>query len=121
LIALPREHPLRSRTLDLLLSWSISIEDRENLDEEERVLIMQLSPLYRERLEQQLEEGRQEGQQIERRTTVETLLRVRFGSLDAQLSNIIEPIVQLPSEDYALLLLQLSNLSREDLLVRFQD
>jgi hypothetical protein len=129
LVALPKDNRLRTRTLDLLLSWSISIEGRQDLDEEDRALIMQLSPLYQERLEQQLEEGQrigrqqgqQEGMQAERRTTIENLLRVRYGSLDTQLSSMIEPILQLSTEDYTLLLLQLSNLSREDLLSRFQN
>ena len=40
LAALPRENALRARALDLLFSWSISIEGREDLDEEDRALIM---------------------------------------------------------------------------------
>jgi hypothetical protein len=47
------------------------------------------------------------------------LLKVRFGFLDEELSGIVEPMLQLPLNDYSSLLLQLSSLSREDLLARF--
>ncbi len=76
-----------------------------------RNLVMQLSPIY----EQRLAEATQQGQRI----VVENLLRVRFGTLDNELQAIIEPIFALPPEEFGSLLLQLSNLSREDLLARF--
>lgn len=128
LVALPRENSLRNCTLELLANWRINIESTGNLDEEDRALIMQLLPAYVQWREETLREGRQEGMQAgmqvgvqtERRTTLESLLRLRFGSLDDQLSAIIEPLVQLSTEDYARLLLQLSNLSREELLARFE-
>jgi hypothetical protein len=41
---------------------------------------------------------------------VENLLKARFGELDEQLVGIIEPILQLPPQEYAALLLQLSSL-----------
>jgi hypothetical protein len=47
---------------------------------------------------------------------METMLRVRFGSLDETLSGVIESLLQLPMEDAARFLLQLS---REELLARF--
>ncbi|MEO1433081.1 MAG: hypothetical protein AAFV71_29250 [Cyanobacteria bacterium J06633_8] len=56
----------------------------------------------------------QEGQ----RQVVENLLKARFGELDEQLAEIIEPMLQLPPQEYASLLLQLP---REELLERFGD
>lgn len=53
---------------------------------------------------------------VERRATIENLLRVRFGGLDDALSAIIEPMLELPPEEFTFLLLQLS---REELLARF--
>jgi len=47
---------------------------------------------------------------------VENLLKARFGELDEQLMGIIEPMLQLPPQEYASLLLQLP---REELLKRF--
>ncbi|HBY78154.1 MAG TPA: hypothetical protein DEG47_14385, partial [Cyanobacteria bacterium UBA11148] len=46
LLALPKEHPLRSNTLELIYSWRITLENKENLDEDERELIMNLSEAY---------------------------------------------------------------------------
>ena len=72
-------------------------------------MIMNLSQAYLEWREATL-------QQDERREVVENLLRVRFGSLDADLERVIEPLLQLPPQEYSRLLLQLS---REELLRRF--
>ncbi|HBY79556.1 MAG TPA: hypothetical protein DEG47_21740, partial [Cyanobacteria bacterium UBA11148] len=42
LLALPREHPLRSNTLELIYSWRITLDMKDNLDEDERELMMNL-------------------------------------------------------------------------------
>ncbi|MEC4893657.1 MAG: hypothetical protein SAL07_14785, partial [Oscillatoria sp. PMC 1051.18] len=63
------------------------------------------------------EEGREEGREEGQRLMVENLLEGRFGSLDEQLSQIIEPMMQLPPRERIQLLL---NLSREELLTRFR-
>ncbi|WP_407884265.1 hypothetical protein [Scytonema sp. NUACC26] len=51
---------------------------------------------------------------------MKNLLLARFGKLDSELMTIIQPILNLPATEYALLLLQFSSLSREDLLARFE-
>lgn len=56
--------------------------------------------------------------QRERRATIENLLKVRFGSLDEQLSVIVPILLEMTAEEYTPLLLQLS---REELIARFQD
>jgi hypothetical protein len=59
-------------------------------------------------------------QQTERRgmqQVIENLLKVRFGELDEQLAGIIPSLLELPTEEYTRLLLQLS---REELLARFE-
>ena len=63
------------------------------------------------------EETFREGVQAERRATIENLLRVRFGSLDDELSAIITQLLELPPEEFTRLLLQSS---REELLNRFE-
>ncbi len=73
---------------------------------------MRLSPLYEQRLEEATQQGIQQGQRV----VVENLLRARFGSLDDQLEAIIEPVLELPPEEFTRELLQLS---REELLARF--
>ena len=109
-------------------------------EEEDRELIMRLSPLYlqdreqaiQEGIEQGIEQGRQQGIQQGRqegieqgrqqgiqqgeRLVLENLLVARFGSLDDELTAIIEPILELPPAEFMPMLLQLS---REELLARF--
>ncbi|WP_041555290.1 hypothetical protein [Nostoc sp. PCC 7524] len=131
--ALPPEHPLRSKAIDLLLSLKATLEVNQNIDEEDRDLIMRLSPIYeqrlaeakqegiqeglREGLQEGLREGIQEGINAERRKVIENLLQVRFGTLDAELREIIEPLLALSPEEFTPLLLQMS---REALLDRFR-
>jgi hypothetical protein len=88
------------------------LEVNQDLELEDRELIMELSPLYQERLNAAVEQGMQQGQRL----VVENLLRVRFGGLDEELMTIVEPLLVLPPEEFTYLLLQLS---REELLARF--
>ncbi|MBD2609662.1 hypothetical protein H6G81_35570, partial [Scytonema hofmannii FACHB-248] len=103
---------LRRNIQELITSWRIIVINQENITEEEQEVIMNLSQAYLEWREATL----QQGQQDERRQVVENLLSVRFGSLDADLQRVIEPLLQLPPQEYSRLLLELS---REELLRRF--
>nr|MDZ8020721.1 hypothetical protein [Nostoc sp. SerVER01] len=118
--ALPQNNPLRSKAIDLLLSLKTTLEVNQNIDDEDRDLIMRLSPIYEQQLaqakQQGIQEGIQEGIRAERRNVIENLLQVRFGSLDAELKRIIEPLLAFSPEEFTPLLLQLS---REELLNRF--
>jgi hypothetical protein len=76
-----------------------------------------LSPLYTQKLAEATDQGVQQGQRV----VVEKLLKARFGELDEQLSRIIEPLLSLTPEDLTSLLLQLPQLSREELLTRFAE
>ncbi|MEH2234930.1 hypothetical protein [Nostoc sp.] len=122
--ALPQNNPLRSKAIDLLLNLKITLEFNQNIDEEDRDLIMRLSPIYEQKLaevkqegiQEGIQEGVQEGIQAERRNVIENLLRVRFGSLDAELRVITEALLALSPEEFTPLLVQLS---REELLDRF--
>ncbi len=70
---------------------------------------MGLSPIYLQRLA----DARQEGQ----RTVIENLLQARFGTLDDELKEIVQPLLGLTPEEFSPLLIQLS---REELLSRFR-
>ncbi|MDB9313072.1 hypothetical protein PN462_08160 [Spirulina sp. CS-785/01] len=129
--AMSPNHPHRENTLELVYNLLAQLQMRrsenEPLDTEEEELIMQLSPVYLQRLEeatqkgveqgieQGIEQGRQAIQQ-ERRATAERLLQMRFNSIDPQMRNIIDSVITLPSQEFIPLLLQLS---REELLNRF--
>ncbi|WP_414565618.1 MULTISPECIES: hypothetical protein [unclassified Anabaena] len=112
LLSLPQNNPLRRDIQELITSWRITVINQENLTEDDQEVIMNLSQAYLEWREATL----QEGQKDERRQVVENLLRVRFGSLDEELEQVIEPLLQLPPQEYSRFLLELS---REELLTRF--
>ena len=96
------------------------IKQNQDLEEDDRELIMQLSQIYQQRLQLATELGKQEGlvqgRQNERLSMVTYLLRSRFGELDQELLAIIEPLMGLSPEEFTPLLLQLSRL---ELLARF--
>jgi hypothetical protein len=122
-IGFDEDDPRRSTILQLLATWKISIEASNLVQQEDKEFIMTLSQAYLE-WEQKtkrsgIEEGMQQGMQQGQRQVVENLLKARFGELDEQLAGIIEPMLQLPPQEYASLLLQLPNLQREELLRRF--
>lgn len=122
--ALPPNHPLRANALLLLVNLQATIQASQNIDREDEELVMELSPLLLQWREEALHEGEergfqqglQRGSRIERRTIIENFLRARFGDLDRELSGIVQPLLELPPEEFTVLLLQLS---REELLTRF--
>jgi hypothetical protein len=105
--------------LEILASWRKNIEVKDNVNDEDRELIMNLSPAYLKQREEWRQEGLQEGTLEGQRLMVASLLQGRFGSLDEELSGFITPIMEIPLMERTELLLNLSNLSREDLLARF--
>jgi hypothetical protein len=132
--ALPTGNPLRSKALNVLSSLRITLELKEDIDEEDRGLIMRLSPIYLQRLAEAEQKGEQKGRDEttvlyeqrlaeveqtrlrERQAVIENLLRARFGFLDESLRGVIEALLILPPEEFTPLLLELS---REELLTRF--
>ena len=80
---------------------------------------MRLSPLLTKKLQDAEDFGEQRGKRMERLTMIENFFRARFGSLDEELSTIIEPMLLLSYEELTQILMQLSTISREELLSRF--
>jgi hypothetical protein len=125
---------------DLIAILSARQQQQQDIDQDDRELIMKLSQIYQEQLEeikkQERQEGRQEGElvgrqegrqegellgidrgvQRERRAMVESILEVRFGKVDAELATIIDQVIAMSREEFTPLLLQLS---REELLAKF--
>jgi predicted HTH domain antitoxin len=60
---LPNGHPYRQNTLELLGNLKVTLEARTNIQPEDRDLIMQLSPLYLEKIQAAKHEGEQQKQQ----------------------------------------------------------
>ena len=117
--ALPQDSPHRSATLQLLLNLRKHIEVRQEqkLNAEDKELIMRLAPLF----DQELERNAREAKQQEKRLIIENLLRFRFGELDEALQRVVEQILVWQPEELNALILQLSQLSREELVARFPE
>jgi hypothetical protein len=113
LLALPESNQLRQNTLKLITNLRVIIvQQQETLTEDEQELIMNLSQAYQQWEETTKLEGVQQGQ----RQVVENLLRFRFGSVDEELSRVVDSLLQLTPEEFTPLCLELS---REELLARF--
>ncbi|MTJ10176.1 hypothetical protein [Anabaena sp. UHCC 0204] len=110
LLALPQENPLRHNILELVFSWRVSLQTQDILTEDDQELIMKLTAAYQEARAEAVQEGQ--------RVVLESLLKVRFGNLDDELSTIINNLLNFPPEEYTRLCLQLS---REELLARFNN
>ncbi|BAY78149.1 hypothetical protein NIES25_46200 [Nostoc linckia NIES-25] len=118
LLALPENNLLRENALKLITNWRIVIVQQQSLTDEDRELIMNLSQAYQQWEQTTVQQGVQQGVQQERRQLMENLLKLRFGSVDEELARVIDSCLQLPADEFARFLLELPNLSREDLLER---
>jgi hypothetical protein len=99
LVALPTTHPFQRVTLELLYSLQQNLRINQNIETEDRELVMRLAPLYQEDRERARQEGVQQGlqqglQQGEQQLIVRQLNR-RLGNID---SSLIEQIQQLSIE-----------------------
>jgi hypothetical protein len=72
---LPKGHPYRQNTIELLGNLKITLEARTNIQPEDRDLIMQLSPLYLEQIQAAEQKGKQEGKQEDRQEIALRMLR----------------------------------------------
>ncbi|MBD2269703.1 hypothetical protein H6F62_13260 [Anabaena sp. FACHB-1391] len=118
LTELPENNPFRENLLEILADWRKNLELRDNLSREEEEVIMNLSPAYLQQIEDWKQEGKLEGKLEAELYLITSLLEGRFGSLDAELSGVVEKIANIPISERTQLLLALGNLSREELLQR---
>ena len=116
LVDLSPENLLINLALEQVSLWRINLETKQDVTSEERELIMNLSPAYLKWREDVRQEGRQEGRQEERKLVLESLLKARFGELDQGLLEVVETLLKLSADEYAKTLIQLLNLSREEIL-----
>jgi len=105
---------------NLIAVLSARQRQEHDIDQDDQELIMKLSQMYQQQLEeikkQERQEGLDRGIERERRAMIESILQVRFGEVDSQLATIINPLIAMNREEFTPLLLQLS---REELLARF--
>ena len=89
LAALPLSDSYRGDALDLFLSLRLELEAKQTIDLEEQELIMQLSPLYLEKIQAAKQEGEiigeERGRQAGESELVIRLLNRRVGGLSSEL------------------------------------
>ncbi|WDD36734.1 Rpn family recombination-promoting nuclease/putative transposase (plasmid) [Nostoc sp. UHCC 0926] len=110
-----RLDPARMQLISGFVDTYLQLDDTEKQVFQAVISTMGLNE--REEVMQIVTSWQQEGVEIERRETISTLLKVRFGNLDSELEAIIPQLMQLSREEYLGLLLQAD---REELLSRFQ-
>lgn len=97
--ALPLDYPYQKATLELVYNLRENLRVNQELEADDRELIMRLEPLYQRDRERAKEEGRQEGRQEGREQGEQDLilrqLNRRIGKIDASL---IEQITSLSIE-----------------------
>jgi hypothetical protein len=91
-LALPKDDPLRNLALELIASWKIRTEKLEDLSQEDRELIMNVSSAYAEWKEQTLQEGELRGELRGQRGILLKQMTRKFGSLSAQVVSQIQVI-----------------------------
>ncbi|OCQ99536.1 hypothetical protein BCD64_10805 [Nostoc sp. MBR 210] len=83
--ALPLDHPYQQATLELVYNLRQNLRLNQELEADDRELIMRLEPLYQRDREQAKQEGRQEGRQEEGQGLILRQLNRRFGEIEALL------------------------------------
>ena len=87
--ALPLDHPYQKATLELVYNLRENLRVNQELETDDRELIMRLEPLYQRNREQAKEEGRQEGKQEGKqegeKNLILRLLHRRIGEIDSLL------------------------------------
>ena len=99
--ALPKNHPFRQNALDWLGNLKVILDSRETLEPEERDLMMQLSPLYLEKIQA----AEQVGEIKEAKTLILRQLTRRVGVLSPVVEDQIKalPLARLEELGEALL------------------
>ena len=136
LSALAADDPLRIIALELLyrLQSNLVTDAPQELEPEERELIMAIAPLFQQQiqaaqqqareegleqglergLEQGLEQGLERGRQEQQRLILENFLRVRFGELSPKMTVFLSPISKLSAAEFTVLLLAISMLTVDE-------
>jgi hypothetical protein len=128
LSALAADDPLRIIALELLyrLQSNLVTDAPQELEPEERELIMTIAPLFQqeiqaarqqareEGLERGLEEGLERSRQEQQRLILENFLQVRFGELSPKMTVFLSPISKLAAGEFTVLLLAISMLTVDE-------
>ncbi|MEG4144370.1 flagellar assembly protein H [Microcoleus sp. Pol12B5] len=132
LSALATDDALRTIALELLyrLQSNLVTDAPQELEPEERELIMAIAPLFQQQiqaaqqqareegleqgLEEGLERGLERGRQEQQRLILENFLQVRFGELSPKMTVFLSPISKLAAAEFTVLLLAISMLTVDE-------
>ncbi|MBD2303857.1 DUF4351 domain-containing protein [Nostoc sp. FACHB-190] len=105
LVTLPITHPFKRVTLELLYSLQQNLRINQNIETDDRELVMRLAPLYQEDRERARQEGLEQGLQQGEQQLILRQLNRRLGEIDISLIKQIQglSIEQLESLGEALL------------------
>ncbi len=114
--SLATDDPLRIVALELLyrLQSHLVVETQEELEPEERELIMAIAPLFQQQIQAAQQEAREQGRQAQQRLILENFLQVRFGEINSKMTAFLSPISNLPAGEFTVLLLAISMLTVDE-------
>ncbi len=125
LTALSMTDPLRTNTLELLyqLQSNLASNQAQELETEDRELVMAIAPVFQEKLAAAKQEGRQEGRQEgteegrqeAQRSILENFWRSRFGESYPSATVWFAPVSVLPAAEFTELLIQLWTISPDEI------
>ncbi|MEG4420013.1 flagellar assembly protein H [Microcoleus sp. LAD1_D5] len=109
LSALSTDNPLRINALELLyrLQSNLVADLEQEIETEDRELIMTIAPLFQE----QLQAAQQQGKEEQQRLILDNFLRVRFGELDSLMIAFLSPVSTIPAAEFTVILLGISMLT----------
>ncbi|MGF2039405.1 MAG: DUF4351 domain-containing protein [Nostoc sp. CmiVER01] len=105
--ALPLDHPYQKATLELVYNLRENLIVNQELEADDRELIMRLEPLYQRNREQAVQEGNKQGEQ---RLVIRQLNR-RIGEIDASLIERVQGLSIEQLENLGEALLDFSNVA----------
>jgi len=109
LSGLATDNPLRTNALELLyrLQSNLVADLEQEIETEDRELIMTIAPLFQE----QLQAAQQQGKKEQQRLILENFLRGRFGELDQRMIAFLSPVSTIPAAEFTVILLAISMLA----------
>jgi hypothetical protein len=120
LSSLALDNPMRINALELLyrLQSNLVTDSEQQLDTEERELIMAIAPLFQEQLQlakqEGIEQGIEQGRQEEQRLILANFLRERFGELPPEIAALLSQVSTIPVAEFTKVLLEISMLTVDE-------
>ncbi|AFY48425.1 hypothetical protein Nos7524_2589 [Nostoc sp. PCC 7524] len=109
--ALPLNHPYQKATLELVYNLRENLRINQELETDDRELVMRLEPLYQRDREQAIWQGKQEGRKEGEQDLILRLLNRRLGEINQSLIESIQRLSIEQLENLGEALLDFSNIA----------